>query len=345
MALRPLNILQWFPTGALARFIEQAELGNWSFALLWLGYSVLFLGLFTTIWMTGLYRLATGQGFLLNIKPKPEKEKEKRPTKQVAGFNGRILGLPEDISMLFVKELRLSWRNPQRRVALLQGLVFPVFMITGLIFSTDMGSFNDLPGFVTLGLAPYAIFAFWATCQNMLAWEGHGLASFLLMPIPRQRIFWGKSFALFLASSVPYLLVGALLIFLVPSWISISAILTGLSLGIVTLAVTAVSSVLFPIRINVEVKQTRSNFQMGGGCRTSLGAIVLTPIVIVILAIPAAAPLGVGVLLNRSWIAIAGLLFSYGYAFILFWYATKTAGTLLLEREPELLEALRQNDE
>ena len=64
LALRPLNILQWFPTGALARFVEQAQLGNWSNATLWLLYSLVFLGLFTAIWVSGLYRLATGQGFL-----------------------------------------------------------------------------------------------------------------------------------------------------------------------------------------------------------------------------------------------------------------------------------------
>ncbi|MEM7335267.1 MAG: hypothetical protein AAF490_24530, partial [Chloroflexota bacterium] len=260
LALRPLSVLQWFPTGALARFVEQAQLGNWSAALLWLSYSTLFLGLFTTIWVSGLYRLATGQGFLFNAKPKPEKELSKPKTNR--DFSGQIRGLPEDISVIFIKEMRLNWRNPQRRVALLQGLVFPVFMGTGLIFGTgDEISWNNLPDFASLTLAPYALFTFWATCQNMLAWEGHGLASFLLMPIPRKRIFLGKSLALFIAASVPYLVVGITLLIFLPSLLALASILTGLAMGIVTLAVTAVSSVLFPIRVNVEVKQSRSSFQ------------------------------------------------------------------------------------
>lgn len=343
MALDPLNWLKWFPTGALANFYALTEGGEWGTAVLWLGYSVLLLVIFTGVWVTGLYRLATGQGFLFNIPARPAKKEVKK--KRVRESDGRLAWLPNDIAEIFVKELKGIWRVPQRRVGLLQGLIFPLFMATGFIFGaggdTDI-SLTNLPALSALALPPYALFTFWATTQNMLAWEGHGLASLLLMPIPRQRIFMGKSLALFLAAGAPYVVISLIYLFLLPGWLSLNGVLTGLALGVVTLAVTAVASVMFPIRINVEVKQTRSTFQMGGGCRSSLGSILLTPIIIAILSVPAAAPLLIASFFDAPWLNFVGPAISFGYAAILFRYAVRLAGNLMVEREPELLEALRQ---
>jgi hypothetical protein len=108
---------------------------------------------------------------------------------------------------------------------------------------------------------------------------------------------------------------------------------------------TAVSSVLFPMRINLAAKRTRSIFQFGGGCRSSLGAIILTPIIIGIASIPAAVPLLLGWWLEEAWIGIVGLPVSFAYGAFLFWHGTRLAGNLLLKREAEVLAQLQQPDE
>lgn len=347
LSLDPLNYLQWFPTGALAQFINQANDGNWTLASLWLGYSVLLLAMFILIWVTGLYRLATGQGFLLNVRPKEAKERKEVKARRENGRFQTLPFLPDDISALVIKEFRSVWRIPQRRVGLVQGLIFPVFMATGLFFGSggDEFSFGRFPALAAYALPPYALFAYWATAQNMLAWEGRGLASLFLTPVPRHRIFVAKGLALFFAAGAPYFVIGVIFNIFLPGWQSLLGLLTGLVLGVVTMAVTAVASVMFPIRINVEVKQTRNSFQMGGGCRSSLGGVVLTPIIIVILCVPPAAPLGLAIFLQKAWIGALGLLFGIVYAGFLFWRATLLAGNLLIEREPEVLEALRQLDD
>ena len=71
----------------------------------------------------------------------------------------------------------------------------------------------------------------------------------------------------------------------------------------------------------------------------------VVPLAIGVLSIPAAAPLLAAWWFDLSWLGVAGLLFSLLYSGLLFRYASKFAGSLLLEREAEVLEALKAPDE
>ncbi|MCP5098860.1 MAG: hypothetical protein GY943_25190, partial [Chloroflexi bacterium] len=129
MGLQPLNVLQWFPTGAAVRAFELSQAGAWGTAVLWLAYSLVWLALITWIWMKLMIRLATGEGFILSLTPKPEKEAEKpksQSRKQSTLFS--LAWLPEDIAELVRKELRSVWRLPQRRIGMVQGVIFPLIM-------------------------------------------------------------------------------------------------------------------------------------------------------------------------------------------------------------------------
>ncbi len=342
---QPLNVLQWFPTGAPARAVEQALDGSWLTAVLWLGYSAVLLVGLTWVWFQAMNRLATGGGFLIGGRPQQKQEKEKR-IKQTTGRRSPLDWLPDDLAMLVGKELRSAWRVPQRRVGLLQGLLLPLFMMGPFLFSADFsGGVSSLPSWFGLSMPLYALFLFWSTSQNMLAWEGRGLPSLLLTPQPRWRLFLAKGLVFLLIAGIPYLIVGGAVSLILRDSITVFGVITGLGMGVAALAVTAVASVLFPIPINLEAKRTRGAFQSGGNFKTGCATITLVPISIAVVNLPAAGMLGGGFYFNLPWLAAAGALFSLVYGTGILYAGSRLAGNLLMEREPELVATMQLPDE
>lgn len=345
LALQPLNALQWLPTGAVARAVEQALGGAWGAALLWLAYSAAWLALVAWAWLRLMLRLATGEGFLVGGLPAWSRQ-QKEP--RAVGRNGRNwLGwLPPDLAQVAEKELKSAWRIPQRRVGLLQGVLFPLIMGGAFLLSSDASSFTAVPPWAGLFLPVYALFTFWATTQNMLAWEGRGLATLLLTPLPRWRVFLGKGVALMALAGGPFLVIGLAVVAMSRSPLAVLGLLTGLCAGLAAMGVTAVASVLFPMPINLEGKQMRSTFRPGGGCRTALAVTFLVPLAIGVVSLPAALPLLAAWWWERPLlIGLPGLALSLVYAAAVFWGGARLAGNLLLEREAEVVAALRQPEE
>lgn len=340
---QPLNVLQWFPTGATARAVEQALGGSWLPAVLWLLYSAVLLAGLTWVWFQLMNRLATGGGFLIGSRPQEEKEKRVR---QKARRRSPLNWLPDDLAALVGKELRSAWRVPQRRVGLLQGFLLPLFMMGPFLYSADFSSgISAFPRWFGLAMPPYALFLFWSSSQNMLAWEGRGLPSLLLTPEPRWRLFLAKGMVFLLIAGIPYLIVGGAVTVLLRGWVSIFGVVTGLGMGIASLAVTAVASVLFPIPINLEAKRTRGAFQSGGNFKTGCATITLVPISIAVVNLPAAALLGAAFYFNLPWLAAIGAVFSLFYGAGILYAGSRLAGNLLLEREPELVATMKLPEE
>ncbi len=337
LSLRPLNVLQWFPTGALARAVEQAQLGHTLNVALWLLYSFLLLVVVTAVWWLLLERVTTGESFFnFNIE---RQSKQKQARDRTAGLSWGLL--PRDLAELARKELKSIWRLPQRRVGLIQGILLP-FIMMGAIFVRPESNLQ-LPGWVGLGLPVYAMFMFWATTQNMLAWEGHGLATLLLAPVPRQRLFVAKGLAFLLVAGVPFVLIALALITISRSWQSVAGLITGLSVGLTTLGVASISSVLFPMRVNLEAKRAqRSVFSTGGGCLTGLAMVFLVPIIMALVAVPAAVPLALAAWWERPLLGIIGSIIGILYGLFIFWGGTTMAGQLLLEREADVYTTLKQ---
>lgn len=347
--LQPLTILQWFPTGAPARAIEQALQGSWATALLWLLYSAVLLAGTTWVWFQLLNRLATGGGFLIGGRPATEKEK-KKPAARKKARRTPLDWLPDDLALLVSKELRSAWRIPQRRVGLLQGLLIPFFMMGPFLFSGSFsgnvsGGIAAIPPWLGLTLPIYALFLFWANSQNMLSWEGRGLPSLLLTPQPRWRLFLAKGLVFILIAGVPYVIVSGVFAVLLQGWVAPAGLVTGLGMGIASLAVTAVGSVLFPIPINLEAKGARGAFQSGGNFKTGCASVSLIPISIGVINLPAAALLGLAFFFNLPWLGIVGALFSLVYGVGIFYGGCRLAGNLLQEREPELVATMKIPEE
>ncbi len=323
--------------------MEQVINGSWLPAVLWLLYSAVLLAGLTWVWFQLMNRLATGGGFLIGGRPQEEKEKR---VQQKTSRRSLLDWLPDDLAALVGKELRSAWRIPQRRVGLLQGLLLPLFMMGPFLASADFsGGISSLPSWFGLSMPLYALFLFWSTSQNMLAWEGRGLPSLLLSPQPRWRLFLAKGMVFFLIAGIPYLIVGGAVSFILRDSITIFGVTTGLGMGIATLAVTAVGSVLFPIPINLEAKRTRGAFQSGGNFKTGCATMTLIPISIIAVNLPAAAMLGAAFYFNLSWLAAVGAVFSLVYGAGILYAGSRLAGNLLLEREPELVATMKLPEE
>lgn len=341
---QPLDILQWLPPGAGAKAIERSMAGEWLSSLAWLLYSLLWLVAITWVWYKLLIRLTTGEGYLLLTRTDTNQQAKKTQQRE-----SNWLGwLPDDIALLVSHEFKSVWRVPQRRVGIIQGILMPLFFMGVFLFTDEFGSFarnRSFSSWFGLGLPLYALFLFWANTQNMLAWEGKGLSALLLTPIPRERIFWAKGLALFVVTVLPLLFIGGVFIFLRRDWVSVAGLLTALCVGGTTLGVTAVSSVLFPIPIQLEAKRNRSMFQSGGDTKTGCLYITLVPLCILAFSLPVMMPLVAAYGFQLPWLAFVGLVLSVVYSLAIFWGGSKLGGNLMLEKGPELVAKMKLPDE
>lgn len=336
-AFSPLATLQWLPTGAAARAIERATSGQWGESFFWLGYSTILLFIIAWGWWRLLMRLTTGEGFLFSLPPRPEKQK--KTAASIINWRLFFTWLPADVAQLALKELRSVWRTPNRRIGILQMLIMPLIMAGALIFNGDISA--ELPPWIGIALPIYALLNFWALTQNMLGWEGSGLPALMATPVPRQRIFLAKGLALTAAVSVPYLVVSAIIVALAPNWQSLVGALTGLVMGVAGMAVTAVFSVRFPMRINVESKQMRGG-RAGGGCQASLASLLLLPPIFGLVTLPLVILLALAFWRDLPWLGLIGVILGGVYAGAVFWFGAQYAGRLLLQREAEVIAVLQQ---
>lgn len=338
-ALRPLETLQWLPPGAAARAIERATIGAWPASFGWLLYAAAWALLLGWVWWRLSLRLFTGEGFLLNLPARPSRPQAEPKRRK----RGRPLPawLPADMRALAAKELRMAWRTPQRRVALLQAVFLPLLM-TGFIFLSD-GIPDNLPPWTGLSLPIYALFSTWITTQNGLGWEGPGLSTLLLTPVPRQRIWRAKGLAMGALSFLPVFLLGAGMIVLVPAALTVAGLLTALAATLLAVAVTSVASVLFPFAVRMEGARPRT--RTGGGCLTGLANTLLVPAAMGFLSLPLALPLALSFWLELPLVGLLGSGLAVIYGLLLFWAGTAWAGKLLLQREAEVIQATKLPEE
>ncbi|MCO5189413.1 MAG: hypothetical protein M9918_14605 [Anaerolineae bacterium] len=333
---RPLNFLQWLPPGAAARAIERASYGDWPASLFWLAYVALILVLIAVAWTRLVGRLLTGQGFWLNFgQAKQTKERKPERTLPVLGwfFSAETLAIAR-------KEYQSAWRIPQRRIGTLQGILLPFIILGFSLFNSNPGR-SDYSTIVINFFPLYILLTFWIIGQNMLGWEHKGLAMLLLTPVRRRHIFRGKILVLAALAGFPYILFGAF--FVIRNGTLIDGVWTflGLLMGLNALAVLAATSVLFPLPVRLEFKRGK-NARSSGGCLQVIGSIIVTPLLIGLVNLPLLAVNAVNVILPQyDWIVVPAALLAIPYAALLLWVGVAIAERLLLQREPEVLEAIR----
>ncbi|MBP8002293.1 MAG: hypothetical protein KA314_14245 [Chloroflexi bacterium] len=337
-SLRPLTVLQWLPPGAAAKAVEQASVGAWGEAILWLLYTLFWVIVLTWGWWRVLQRIVTGEGFLINLG-----KTAVRAEKATSSSTERdwLAWLPPEIGQMALKELKAIWRIPQRRVAFIQGLIMPFVLI--IIFGAQGGDSSgpDNSRFSVAFLPFYALFTFWANGQNMLGLEMTGLTTLLMTPVSRQYILLGKTLGLGVVSGLPLLLLGTVLTILQGDMLILLFIPAALGLGLMVLGVMSVSSVYIAFPTQFERKTGQNAFSGGGGCVPAIASLFAVPAVIALLSLPVAAPLAIGLLSDLSWLVIVGAVVSVFYGPLVLWLGTYLGGRALQTREPELLQATR----
>lgn len=335
LALRVLPVLRWTPPGSLAQAIVAADAGAWGDALLWFGYGLLWAFLLGAFWWRLTSRLVTGGGFLFQLggsRARAQKQPRARRATRSWGW------IPADLQELMRKELRLIWRTPQRRIALLQGLIFPLIFVG--MSALDSGPPEELPPWLGLLLPAFAIFTAWIAGQNALGMEGKGLSAMFLTPVPRHRYWLAKGIVLTALSAAPALVLGLVWLIFRSSWQSIAGLLAIPGMTLATLSVTNLGSIFFPFPVRTEGRRVRGT--RGGGCIAALGNAVLLPAAIVLAILPPALVLLAAQLLSTPWLGLAGGVFAMLYGVALFAGVGVVApGRLTLQREAELIAATR----
>ena len=354
--LRPMWLLQWLPPGAAARAIERATAGDWVAVGAWLAYAALLLGIIIWAWRTLFVRLTTGGGFLQSAMAQPQTLQPSEPVQRTGmdavPLQSLFRRIPYDVRWAFLNELKSIWRTPQRRIGMLTGLLMPLIfggisllnprvdVDFATVWDTAVADTAQISPWFSMILLAYAVMTVWMSGNNGLGWEGKGLNTLLLTPVPRARIFLGKGLGLWLLISIPLLGIGVILTVLTQSSISLAATIIAIGLVAVVLGATAVSSVLFPYPVNLDSTK-RYTVGVGGSCLTTLANLLLVPIVIGLLALPIVAPLAAAFFGNADWWVGLSVLITLVYSPLIFGIGCWLAGRLLVTREPEVLTATR----
>lgn len=338
-AFDPLRVMQWLPTGALARSVEQAAQGAWGISLLWVGYALLWLLVLGWLWGLLLERLLTGQGFLLGDGAGGE-----QVTKAKSWGLGWMRGwVSAETRFIAAKELKSIWRIPQRRIGLLQAFLMPLVFVAIPFLQGN----SDLYGSIEVGasarwlIPSYTLILMWFLGQNMLGWEHSGLSMLLTMPVARRHIFLGKSIALLLIGLPPLAIIGLVLAVLSDDLNMIFWTILGLFTALPAMAVAAVTSALFPYPVQLDFKTNRSSFTRGG-CLAAIVILIPVPLAFVLLNLPLYTPLLVAQFVPQfRWAGLIVGILGLPWAVFVFFSGMRIAGNQLSKREPEAISAAR----
>lgn len=338
--LQPLLFLRWLPPGACAQAVASAAQGAWGEALLWLAYALGWLALLLWMWWKLLLRMTTGAALWA-----PPTFEAKKPQRRTQSLSERIAAfvntwLPAPATATAIKEARLIWRVPQRRIGLLQSVVAPFVLILA-VFVGDIEALGRLPEWTALALPGVMLFSTWGLSTNMLGMESKGLATLLLTPAPRWQIFAGKGLAYLFTALLPTVVYAGILAVTARSAFIVYGLVAAAAMALIVIAVNTVAApyVTYPFDENSPTRQ-----HAGGKWLTGVAQVLGVPLAIFVLSAPATAPLMLGVWWSRPEVAGVGVLVGLAYAAGVCSVAIRWAGVQLTRREPEVLEAARAID-
>ena len=335
--LEPLQFLRWLPPGACAQAVASAGQGGWLEALVWLLYAVGWLALLIFGCWKLLLRMTTGVS-AWSLPAATAKKPRRRRTSVSEGFAALWFAwLPTPVRAMMIKELKLIWRVPQRRIGLLQSVIAPFALIFAIFFG-DVRALSSLPEWTTMGLPAIVLFSTWGLTTNMLGMESRGLATLLLTPAPRWQIFTGKGLAYAIMALLPTGVYALVLGLAARSPLIVFGLLAAVGTSLVVVAVNMVAAVYFTFPFD-ENSTTRQ--RSGGGFSTGIAQIVLTPLLMAIASAPTTLPIAIGIWLNQPALvamgAVAGLVYAAGF----FASLTRYAANALSQREADVLQAAR----
>jgi len=338
--LQPLLFLRWLPPGACAQAVASAAEGNRVEAVLWLAYALGWLALLLWMWWKLLLRMTTGAATwaLPALEAKPLQRRPQSPGERITTLLGGRL--PTPVTATAMKEFRMIWRVPQRRIGLLQSIVAPLVLILA-VFIGDIEALSRLPEWTALALPGVMLFSTWGLSTNMLGMESRGLATLLLTPAPRWQIFAGKGLAYLFTALLPTTVYTVILALTARNALILYGLVAAVAMALIVIAVNTAFApyVTYPFDENSPTRQ-----HAGGKWLTGVAQVLGVPLAIFVISAPATAPLMLGIWWNRAEVAGVGVLVGLAYAAGVCSVAIRWAGAQLTRREPEVLEAAKVLD-
>lgn len=332
-SLRPLaNVLGWTPLALPMRALVAANHGRILAAIGELALSALTVLGVVWWWSHSLERIATSPEATGSSRS-AARSAPATPAQRTDPLFGSLLAfLPRNrTGAVAAREIRITWRDPRRRVQVISTVLFPFLVMGGII---AQGAHK--PAIVYAALLAIALGG--ARANNQLGMDGRAWWVHVASGSDMASDLRGKNFSLALTSLSVAAVTALVLAALSDGWAQLFPVLVlAIALCGVQLAIGNVLSVRAPWA----VPASRSNAwasNSGQGCFSGLvGLLALlvlgvlcVPAIIAVALIPSAA--------GRSVIAVIGLAYGYGL-----W----RAGTAIAVRNgnrrgPEILAALSQ---
>jgi ABC-2 type transport system permease protein len=247
---------------------------------------------------------------------------------------GARMLLPGPLGALLEKDLRLSWREPALRAALVGSLLGPLFFLIVLTRSGSEGS----AGHLTLALGSFVGMSTFGA--NAFGFERRGVALLLGFPVPRWRILLGKNVAamIFRLPGILSLLIAGTLV-APPSYLPASLTIAFVTF-LVCMGIDNYISVLFPTPAPAPGANPYGGAAAGA---RGLGTVFLSTALLagsLLVSSPFVLLAWLPALLGNEWLWAATLPLAVLGAFAVYVLLLGGASRLLSRREPEMLERI-----
>ncbi len=250
-------------------------------------------------------------------------------------------------SVMLATSLNLV-RTPEAKMALLGPVIMAVVFIGIFFFRRESIS-------IPAGLEPYLLLAaigliFFAasfTCMNLFGMDRNSFKSLILMPVRRRDVLLGKNLTLFPPAVLLVLPLLLVLCFLVPNcWRSLlPTLIQTVAIFLGTCIIGNPISIWFPIPITPGTGQpAKVNFKV-------IAVQMLGSMLCMLMFLPAAAGIGIEILLQRAWnITYIPVYLLIGIVELLvvipvYRWALSWQGDLLQQRETHIIDALKVGEE
>jgi ABC-2 type transport system permease protein len=360
--------LQWLPPGMAARAIQQASIGNWELAVVWLIAlliaSVVILYLWQLLVERGMTQIAEGS-------PQARGTRRQRITQaEAVGIVPNASGaspqagqgpalsaadtapttrrwLPVQVTDIAIKDLKYYWRDPQMKALLIRSLFSVVALTIAFVYpqlsSSRADAYGSIGHWVELTVPNLALLSLFTLSYNALGFERESLTTLFLFPIPPKYILWGKNLVVLLLGAVEILVLAILVAALSGAW---ELILPSLAIGIagmgIITAIANFTSVFFPQRARLVTRGFRSG---GSGMSTENGCLqAVTSFVAFIVTILVLLPVVASIVIPyisgayEIWfISVPGTIL---YGIIIYVVVTTLVAPRMLDRTPEILAVI-----
>jgi len=345
--LHPSSYVRFLPSGLVAGVAVSASGARYGASLACLGGLVVLAA--ATVWLmaVSVRRVQAGEAATGVAKRVRRDHARQRSHARRQGWWSHRLEpvLHAAVATVARKELVLFWRSPHLKAQIIQAVAFPIAWLVFMGFWSlrDLGGGRMTPGLL-VAVIGLMLFSSFALSANSFGFEGAAAETLFLFPSSRRALLAGKNLALWAALMALYAPALVLLAALARQWATLPLALIGTGAALaLELGVGNFLAIYVPYRLPSKRKNPLAMGSRGPGC---LGMVLITAAFAgaMVVALPAAAALILPMALHGSawyWLTVPA---SAAYVWWLYRLLLDAAAGRLLEREPEIIEAVGKGE-